>query len=163
MKKILLVSDTHGTLDDKVIKYAEDRDEIWHAGDIGNLDVTDQLSKLKPLKAVFGNIDGQTARRIFPKDLFFTCEDVRVWITHIGGYPGNYPAEIKQQFSTTPVDLFICGHSHILKVIYDKKFEHLHMNPGAAGSSGFHKVKTMLRFVIEGKNIKDLEVVEWKR
>lgn len=163
MKKILLLSDTHGTLDERVIRHSADRDEIWHAGDIGELKVTDRLSELKPLKAVYGNIDGQTARRIYPKDQFFTCEDVRVWITHIGGYPGNYPKEIKDQFARSPVDLFICGHSHILKVIYDKKFNLLHMNPGAAGNSGFHRVKTMLKFTIEGRNIKDLEIVEWPR
>jgi uncharacterized protein len=163
LKKILLLSDTHGFLDDRVLKYAEDRDEIWHAGDIGDLSVGDKLASLKPFRAVYGNIDGQTARRTYPKDLFFNCEDVKVWITHIGGYPDHYPATIKQQLISTPVDLFICGHSHILKVIYDKKLNLLHMNPGACGNSGFHKVKTMLRFTIEGKNIKDLDVVEWKR
>lgn len=160
MTKILLLSDTHGFLDDRILKYIDDRDEIWHAGDIGDLKVTDRLVGLKPLRAVFGNIDGQTARRIFPKDQKFKCEDVNVWITHIGGYPGNYPSEIKNELKVNPIDLFICGHSHILKVMYDKTHNHLHMNPGACGNSGFHQVKTMLRFTIEGKVIKDLEVIE---
>lgn len=163
MKKILLLSDTHGTLEQTVLKHASECDEIWHAGDIGDLKVADTLAALKPFRAVYGNIDGQAARRMYPLDLRFSCEEVKVWMTHIGGYPGKYPGRIKQLLTSDPVNLFICGHSHILKVIYDQKLHHLHMNPGAAGNSGFHSVKTFLKFSIEGKQIKDLEVVEWPR
>ncbi|MBC7607316.1 MAG: metallophosphoesterase family protein [Burkholderiales bacterium] len=160
MTKILLLSDTHSHIDDTILKYADWADEVWHAGDIGDLLVTDTLKKHKPLRAVFGNIDGDKARMEFPLHQRFLCEGVDVWITHIGGYPGKYNPNIRAALQGNPPKLFICGHSHILKVIFDKKLNLLHMNPGAAGKSGFHQVRTMLRFVIEGDKIKDLEVVE---
>ncbi|MFV8370574.1 metallophosphoesterase family protein [Flavobacterium sp. LB2R40] len=160
MKKILLLSDTHSHIDDLILKYVAQADEVWHAGDIGDLAVTDSLKKLKPLRGVYGNIDDATARLEFPLHNRFMCEDVDVWITHIGGYPGKYNATIKSVIETNPPKLFICGHSHILKVIFDKKNNLLHMNPGAAGKSGFHNVRTMLRFVIDKDKIKDLEIIE---
>lgn len=160
MKKILLLSDTHGHIDDTILKYVDQADEVWHAGDIGNLIVTDTLKKHKPLRAVFGNIDGDKARMEFPLNNRFLCEDVDVWITHIGGYPGKYSPAVKNEIESNPPKLFITGHSHILKVMFDKKLNLLHMNPGACGISGFHQIRTMLRFVIEGDKIKDLEVIE---
>ena len=160
MKKILLLSDTHGYLDERILKYAEEADEIWHAGDIGLISVTDALKKIKPLRAVFGNIDGTKVRMEFPLNQRFSCEGVDVWITHIGGYPGKYSPAIKEEIQQNPPRLFICGHSHILKVMNDKKLGLLHMNPGAAGVHGFHQMRTMLRFKIDGKEIKDLEVIE---
>ena len=160
MKKILLLSDTHSHIDDVILKYVDLADEVWHAGDIGNLEVTDTLKKHKPLRGVYGNIDDDKARMEFPLNNRFFCEGVDVWITHIGGYPGKYHQKIRAEITKNPPKLFICGHSHILKVIYDKKLNLLHMNPGAAGKSGFHQVRTMLRFVIDGDAIKDLEIVE---
>lgn len=160
MRKILLLSDTHGHIDDTILKYVDQADEVWHAGDIGDLVVTDTLKKHKPLRAVFGNIDGDKARMEFPLHNRFMCEDVDVWITHIGGYPGKYSPNIKNEIAINPPKLFITGHSHILKVMFDKKLNLLHMNPGACGIHGFHQVRTMLRFVIEGDKIKDLEVIE---
>lgn len=160
MKKILLLSDTHSHIDDTILKYVNLADEVWHAGDIGDLMVTDTIKKLKPLRAVYGNIDDAKARLEFPLNNRFFCEQVDVLITHIGGYPGKYNANIKSELTQNPPKLFICGHSHILKVIFDKKLNLLHMNPGAAGKSGFHQVRTMLRFVIDGDKIKDLEIVE---
>ncbi len=160
MKKILLLSDTHGHIDEIILKYVNQADEVWHAGDIGDLTVTDTIKKLKPLRAVFGNIDNHQARLEFPLHNRFLCEEVSVWITHIGGYPGKYSKIIKDELKLNPPQLFICGHSHILKVMFDKQYNLLHMNPGACGKSGFHKVRTMLRFAIEGNQIKDLEVVE---
>lgn len=160
MKKILLLSDTHGHIDDTILKYVDQADEVWHAGDIGDLIVTDTLKKHKPLRAVFGNIDGDKARMEFPLNNRFMCEDVDVWITHIGGYPGKYSPAVKSEVALNPPKLFITGHSHILKVMFDKKLNLLHMNPGACGISGFHQVRTMLRFFIEGDKIKDLEVIE---
>lgn len=160
MKKILLLSDTHGHIDDTILKYVDQADEVWHAGDIGNLIVTDTLKKHKPLRAVFGNIDDDKARMEFPLNNRFLCEDVDVWITHIGGYPGKYSPAVKNEIESNPPKLFITGHSHILKVMFDKKLNLLHMNPGACGISGFHQIRTMLRFVIEGDKIKDLEVIE---
>lgn len=160
MIKILLLSDTHSHIDDTILKYVNQADEVWHAGDIGNLAVTDAIKKLKPLRAVYGNIDDDKARLEFPLNNRFMCEGVDVLITHIGGYPGKYNQAIREELYNNPPKLFICGHSHILKVMFDKKLNLLHMNPGAAGISGFHQVRTMLRFVIEGDKIKDLEVVE---
>ncbi|WP_029037974.1 metallophosphoesterase family protein [Salinimicrobium xinjiangense] len=160
MKKILLLSDTHGHLDDAIIKYAQKADEIWHAGDIGTTAVSDALQKVKPLKAVYGNIDGTEIRKEFPLNNRFKCEEVDVWITHIGGYPGRYSPAVKEEIKANPPRIFISGHSHILKVMNDKKLGVLHMNPGAAGKQGFHLVRTMLRFVIDGKDIRDLEVIE---
>ncbi|MGO2358440.1 metallophosphoesterase family protein [Mesonia sp.] len=160
MKKILLLSDNHSYIDDRILTYARQADEIWHAGDIGDLKVTDQLKKIKPLRAVFGNIDGHEARKEFPLHNRFKCEEVDVWITHIGGYPGKYSPATREEIRENPPQLFICGHSHILKVMPDKKLNLLHMNPGACGKHGFHQVRTMLRFEIEGKEIKNLEVIE---
>ena len=160
MTRILLLSDTHNHFDEKIIKYAEPCDQIWHAGDIGMVAVTDKLIKLKPLIAVYGNIDGMDVRREFPEHQRFKCEDVNVWMTHIGGSPGKYSPEIRNVLIVKPPKLFICGHSHILKVMYDKKYHMLYMNPGSAGNYGMHKVKTLLRFTIDKTEIKDLEVIE---
>ena len=160
MKKILLLSDTHSHIDDRILHYAGEADEIWHAGDIGDLKVTDKLKALKPLRGVYGNIDNAEIRKEFPLNNRFNCEDVDVWITHIGGYPGKYSPAIREQIKRDPPKLFICGHSHILKVMNDKNLNLLHMNPGAAGKHGFHKKRTMLRFQIDGKEIKELEVIE---
>lgn len=163
MKKILLLSDTHGYIDESTIKYVRDVDEVWHAGDIGDLSVTERIQEFKPLKAVYGNIDDHIIRKEFPLHQRFICEGVDVWITHIGGYPGRYRPEIKDKINQNPPKLFIAGHSHILKVVNDKKLGLLHMNPGAIGKYGLHKVRTMLRFVIDRGQIKDLEVIEFKR
>lgn len=163
MKKILLLSDTHSYIDSQILKYVDQADEVWHAGDIGHLKVTDQIKKRKPLVAVHGNIDDAKIRQEFPEHQRFLCEEVDVWITHIGGYPPKYNVRVKDEIKLNPPKLFICGHSHILKVIPDKKLGVLHMNPGAIGKHGFHTVRTMLRFTIEGSDIKDLEVVEMKR
>jgi putative phosphoesterase len=160
MKKILLLSDTHSYIDDVILKYVNQADEVWHAGDIGDLIVTDTIKKLKPLRAVYGNIDDNKVQMEFPLHNRFMCEAVDVWITHIGGYPGKYNPSIKAEMTANPPKLFICGHSHILKVIFDKKHNLLYMNSGAAGESGFHQVRTMLRFVIDGDKIKDLEIIE---
>ena len=160
MKNILLLSDTHAHMDDRILHYAKQADEIWHAGDIGTLEVTDQLKKIKPLKAVFGNIDNAEIRKEFPLNNRFMCEEVDVWITHIGGYPGKYSPAVKEDIRKNPPKVFISGHSHILKVMSDKKLNLLHMNPGAAGKQGFHQKRTMLRFKINKKDITDLEVIE---
>lgn len=160
MQKILLLSDTHSYIDDQIIKFVKEADEVWHAGDIGSLEVTDSILKLKPLRAVFGNIDGKDIRAEFPLDLIFEIENMKVWMTHIGGYPNKYYPRIKETISDIKPNIFICGHSHILKVMYDKKNDLLHMNPGASGKHGFHKVRTMLRFVLDNGKIKDMEVIE---
>lgn len=163
MKTIGLISDTHSFLDVRFTKHLKKCDEIWHAGDIGNIEVTEELKKIAPLKAVFGNIDNHKIRLEFPENQRFRCEEVEVWMTHIGGYPGKYDKRISDSLCTNPPQLFICGHSHILKIMFDKKLNMLYLNPGAAGNSGIHKVKTMLRFVIDGKEIKDLEIIELER
>ena len=160
LKKILLLSDTHSHIDDAILKYVNLADEVWHAGDIGDLLVTDTLKKHKHLRAVFGNIDDAKARLDFSLHNRFMCEGVDVWITHIGGYPGKYNPNIREELQQNPPKLLICGHSHILKVQFDKKLNLLYMNPGACGKSGFHTVRTMLRFVIDGDKIKDLEIIE---
>ena len=160
MKKIGLLSDTHGFLDQKVFKYFENVDEVWHAGDIGDLAVVDQLKAFKPLRAVFGNIDGKEIRQIFPEDLHFELEGKKIFITHIGGYPGRYNARAKKIIEETHPDLFICGHSHILKIIPDKTFNLLHINPGACGNYGWHKIKTLVRFELAAGKIQNLEVIE---
>ncbi len=162
MQKILLLSDTHSYIDDAIFKHVKQADEVWHAGDIGDLTVVDKIKALKPLKAVYGNIDDAKARAEFPLHNKFKCEAVNVWITHIGGYPPKYNNRVRKELMVNPPDLFITGHSHILKVMPDKKLNLLHMNPGAVGKHGFHKVRTMLRFKIDGKNIKDLEVIEFQ-
>ncbi|WP_055445163.1 metallophosphoesterase family protein [Lacinutrix himadriensis] len=163
MTKILLLSDTHSYIDDAILKHVKQADEVWHAGDIGDLKVTDAIKKLKPLRAVYGNIDDDKARMEFPENNRFMCEGVDVWITHIGGYPNRYDIRIRDEIKRNPPKLFISGHSHILKVMQDKKLNLLHMNPGAAGKHGFQQVRTMLRFVIDGEKIKDLEVIESKK
>lgn len=160
MKKILLLSDTHSHIDDRILHYVTTVDEVWHAGDIGNLKVTDEIIQLKPLKAVYGNIDNAVIRNTFPLDQHFFCEDVSVWMTHIGGYPPSYNNRTKKLITEFKPRLFICGHSHILKVMNDKKNQVLHMNPGAAGKHGFHQKRTMLRFIINQTTIDQLEVVE---
>jgi putative phosphoesterase len=163
MKRIGLLSDTHGFLHPRIFPFFEKVDEIWHAGDFGDLETSDKLAEFKPLKAVYGNIDGNELRIVHPLHQRFMCEGIDVWITHIGGYPGRYERAVKPDIFTNPPDLFICGHSHILKVIYDKKLNFLHINPGAAGNKGFHRVCTAMRFVIDGKDIRDLEIWEMKR
>ena len=160
MTKILLLSDTHSYIDNAILKHVGWADEIWHAGDIGSLKVTDAISKLKPLKGVYGNIDDHIIQKEFPENNRFFCEGVDVLITHIGGYPPKYNIRTRDIIKENPPKLFICGHSHILKVMMDKKLGVLHMNPGACGKHGFHQVRTMLRFIIDGDNIKDLEVIE---
>ena len=163
MTKILLLSDTHSYIDNNILKYVKQADEVWHAGDIGDLKVTDTIKALKPLRGVYGNIDGTKVRLEFPEHNRFMCEDVAVWITHIGGYPPKYNAKIINEIKENPPRLFICGHSRILKVIPDKKLNLIHMNPGAVGKHGFHKVRTMLRFTIDGKKIDNLEVIEFSK
>ena len=163
MKQIVLLSDTHHKLDDRFFPHFENADEIWHAGDIGSLEVTDTLKKYAPIRIVYGNIDDKTIRTEFNANLYFKCEKVNVMMTHIGGYPGRYNKKILPIIEQANPDLFICGHSHILKVMYDKKNQLLHMNPGAIGDYGIHKVKTILCFTIEGKEIKNLRVVEFPR
>ena len=160
MKRIGLLSDTHGELDETVLAYFEECDEIWHAGDIGSLEVTDRLEALRPLRAVYGNIDDARIRREFPLDQRFICEGLDVWITHIGGYPGRYQKRVREVLKENPPGLLICGHSHILKIMPDKKYGLLHINPGACGTHGFHKVKTIVRFTIDEGKLKDVEVVE---
>lgn len=164
MKKILLLlSDTHSHMDDAVLNHVKQADEVWHAGDIGDLKVTDAIKALKPLRAVWGNIDDDKARVEFPENNRFTIEGVDVWITHIGGYPNRYNIRVREEITKNPPKLFICGHSHILKVMHDKKLGLLHMNPGAIGIHGFHNVRTMLRFTIDNGKIENLEVIEYPR
>jgi len=163
LKKILLLSDTHSYIDDRILEYAQQADEIWHAGDIGDISVTDKLAEIKPLRAVYGNIDDNKARAEFPLNNRFTLEGVDVWITHIGGYPGKYNPAIRKEITENPPKLFICGHSHILKVMPDKQLGLIHMNPGAVGKHGFQKVRTMLRFELNKGRIENLEVIEFKK
>lgn len=162
MTRIGLLSDTHGFLDEAIFRYFEDCHEIWHAGDFGNIDIANTLVKKSglPVKGVYGNIDGYDVRSVYPQKLTWHCEDVIVYMTHIGGYPNKYAPGIKQELINHKANLFISGHSHILKVMYDDKINCLHMNPGAAGKQGWHKVRTLLRFTIDKKNIKDCEVIE---
>lgn len=163
MVRIGLISDTHNYLDESVFRHFEQCDEIWHAGDFGTSAVSDQLKVFRPLKGVYGNIDGYDIRSQFPEKLRWKCEDVAVFMTHIGGYPGKYAPEIKKEFKVEVPQLFICGHSHILKIMYDEKIKCLHMNPGAAGHQGWHKVRTLVRFSIDGSDIRDCEVIELGR
>ncbi len=160
MVRIGLLSDTHGWWDEKYLQYFEPCDEIWHAGDIGSLEVAQRLNAFRPLRAVYGNIDGQEIRKIYPQVNRFTVEGAEVLIKHIGGYPGNYDPSIRGSLLVRPPKLFISGHSHIVKVLYDKTLGMLHINPGAAGQSGFHKVRTLVRFAIDNGEFKDLEVIE---
>lgn len=160
MTNIGLLSDTHGYWDEKYLHYFSNCQEIWHAGDIGSLQLAQQLAQTKTLRAVYGNIDGQDIRSIYPQYNYFTVENVRVLMTHIGGYPGHYYPSIKGQLDSLKPNLFVAGHSHILKIMYDQKLQCLHLNPGAAGKSGFHKVRSLLRFVIDKDDIKDMEIIE---
>ena len=163
MKKILLLSDTHGHVDDHIMKYVKESDEVWHAGDIGTTQVTDTISNLKPLRAVFGNIDNHELRFSFPDELLFECEDINIYMTHIGGRPGRYSKGISEKIKSLKPKIFICGHSHILKIQFDKVNQLLFINPGAIGKHGFHKVRTMVRFVIDKSDIKNMQVIEVKR
>jgi putative phosphoesterase len=160
-KQILLLSDTHGYIDDKILNWVSQVDEVWHAGDIGTQDVTDALKAQTPLRAVYGNIDGHELRSEFPEHQRFNLEGVDVWITHIGGYPNRYSKQIKEKIKIDPPRLFISGHSHILKVMNDKKLGLLHMNPGAVGIHGFHQKRTMLKFTLDKGQIKNLEVIDF--
>jgi putative phosphoesterase len=160
MTRIGLISDTHSFLDDAVFKHFEQCDEIWHAGDFGNIELADKLAAFKPLRGVYGNIDGKEIRQTYPENLRFKCEDVDVWMTHIGGYPDRYDLRIREEIYANPPQLFISGHSHILKVIYDKKINCLHLNSGAAGKQGWQKVRTLMRFSIDGNKIQELQVIE---
>lgn len=160
MRRIGLISDTHSHFDTSISKYFSEVDEIWHAGDIGSLDVMDSLEEIAPVIGVHGNIDNHKVRAEYPMDLRFECEGVDVFMTHIGGYPGRYNKRVREIFDFDPPKLYICGHSHILKVIPDKRYGLLHINPGAAGVHGLHKMKTIVRFTLEEGIIKDLEVVE---
>lgn len=160
MTKIGLLSDTHSHWDDKYLHYFEQCDEIWHAGDIGSLEVAQQFAAFRPFRAVYGNIDGQDIRKLYPQVNRFTADGAEVLIKHIGGYPGNYDSSIRGSLLAHPPKLFVSGHSHILKVKYDKTLDMLHINPGAAGISGFHKKRTIVRFVINSGEFKDLEVIE---
>jgi uncharacterized protein len=165
MTRIGLISDTHGYLDEIVFEHFNNCDEIWHAGDFGD-GVAEEISRLSDgdrknsVKGVYGNIDGTDIRTKFPEQLVFMCEDVKVMMRHIGGYPPRYNPETKKELLIHQPQLFISGHSHILKIMYDEKLQCLHINPGAAGKHGWHKVRTVVRFAIDGKNIKDCEVIE---
>lgn len=163
MTRILLLSDTHSYIDDDILKYVKQADEVWHAGDIGDLSVTDTIKKLKPLRAVYGNIDDHKARVEFPENNRFMCEDIEVLMTHIGGYPPKYNIRTRDSIKANPPRIFISGHSHILKVMPDKRYNLIHMNPGAVGKHGFHKVRTMIRFTIDRKSIENLEVIEFPK
>lgn len=160
MKKILLISDTHGHLDQKIQKYINGVDQVWHAGDIGTTNVTDSISGFKPLKAVYGNIDGHLLRSQFPENQIFICEGVKVLMTHIGGYPGRYNPRVRKLILEHKPQLYICGHSHILKVMHDRRNGLLHMNPGACGIQGFHKFRTLLRFELNQRKIENVEAIE---
>jgi len=160
MKKVGLLSDTHGYWDEKFAQYFSVCDEIWHAGDIGSEEILNRLEIIKPVRAVYGNIDSHLMRTLCPKILRFKIEDIEVMLTHIGGYPGRYEPEIRKELYEQPPKLFVCGHSHVLKVVYDNHLQMLCLNPGAAGKYGFHQVRTLMRFVINGENIQDMEVIE---
>ncbi len=163
MTRIGLISDTHNYLDEAVFTHFKDCDEIWHGGDFGTITIAEQLRNFKPLRGVFGNIDGQDIRSEYPEELIFTCEQVKVFMKHIGGYPPRYTPQVRPVIIAEHPQIFISGHSHILKVMYDDKLKCLHMNPGAAGLQGWHKVRTLIRFVIDGDNIKNCEVIEIKK
>ena len=160
MKRIGLLSDTHGFWDDRYAEIFDECDEIWHAGDIGTMELADRLSELKPLRAVCGNCDGGDLRRIYPEILRFRCEEADILIKHIGGYPGRYDRSIREKLISRPPHLFISGHSHILKVIFDPAINCLHINPGAAGLQGWQQVRTLVRFTVDGCQFKQLEIIE---
>lgn len=162
--KIGLISDTHGFLDPGVSDHFKDCEEIWHAGDIGTLSVANELESLKPLRGVHGNVDGIDISSRFPEDLFFECEGLQIWITHIGGTPPRYNPRVNKLLAIRRPDIFICGHSHILRVAKDPSQDGLlYINPGAAGNHGFHHMKTIIRFEIESRNVKNMEVIELGR
>jgi uncharacterized protein len=160
MTKVGLLSDTHGFVDPAVYKHFKDCDEIWHAGDIGHVQVIDDLSKFKTLRAVYGNIDGHVVRSAVPEDLVFEIDGIKIFMTHIGGSPGRYNLRVKSLMQLYKPNIFICGHSHILKVLYDQQMNHLHINPGAAGNHGFHHVKTLIRFDLHQGKPANMEVIE---
>jgi uncharacterized protein len=160
MTRIGLISDTHGYLDEAVFQHFEHCDEIWHAGDFGSAEIANKLEEKKVLKGVYGNIDSQEIRTVYPEKLIFMCEDIKVMMRHIGGSPPGYNPDTKIDLQKNRPQLFICGHSHILKIMYDDKLQCLYMNPGAAGRQGWHKTRTLIRFAIDGPNIKDCEVIE---
>ena len=162
MTRIGILSDTHGLLDERIFEHFASCDQIWHAGDWGSLEVVTKLQAFKPLRGVWGNIDGYEVRSLFPQHNRFKCEEVKVWLTHIGGYPGKYNPLVRPSIFQQPPNLFVCGHSHILKVQFDKSLNLLHINPGAAGKYGIHKVQTLVRFEIDGDKIQHLEVIELK-
>lgn len=163
MIRIGIISDTHGLFDDKLRDFLSEVDVIWHAGDFGNLQTADTIAAFKPLVGVYGNVDDARVRLVYPQYQCFSCEGVKVLMTHIGGYPGRYEPEVRGNIDQYKPRIFISGHSHILKVMPDRKRNLLHINPGAAGISGFHHVRTAVRFVIDGGDIRDLEVGEWQR
>lgn len=163
MKRIGLLSDTHNYLDAQVFDHFKNCDEIWHAGDFGTMELADQLSSFKPLKGVYGNIDGNDVRAAFPEVNVFNCEDVKVLMIHIGGYPPKYNASSKKLIHEYAPQLFISGHSHILKIMYDEKTSCLHINPGAAGKQGWQKVRTLVRFSVDGSSIRNCEIIELLR
>lgn len=163
MKIVGILSDTHGTFDGKLESFFSDADILLHAGDIGNIETADKIEGLHLFKAVYGNIDDHKVRVVYPELKMIKIEDVKIMITHIGGYPGHYNSAFLQEIVKYRPNIVICGHSHILKVVYDKKHDHLHINPGAAGCMGFHTVRTAIRLKIDGDRIFDLEVGEWKR
>jgi uncharacterized protein len=163
LTKIGLLSDTHSYIDDAVFEHFAQCDEIWHGGDFGSIEVIEKLQSFKPLKGVYGNIDDGKIRTDFPEILVFNCEEVKVMIKHIGGYPPKYNSETKKQIIEQKPQLFISGHSHILKIMYDEKLNCLHINPGAYGKQGWHKVRTLVTFCIDGKQIKDCNVIEMPR
>jgi len=161
MPKIGLLSDTHGFLDDKVFTYLKDCDELWHAGDFGSLELSQKLSDFKPLRGVYGNIDDKDIQLIHPKNLEFEVEGFRIWMTHIGGYPGHYAPDVRKKLAENPPDIFVCGHSHILRVMTDKKYNNMvTLNPGAAGNQGFHQIKTIMRFDLNEKRIENMQAIE---
>jgi putative phosphoesterase len=163
MRKIGILSDTHSYLHPKLFEFFRDCNEIWHAGDIGTVELADEISRFKPLKAVYGNIDGTEIRKQFPVAILEKVEDVKILMMHVGGFPGHYPKNIRDFLETKHPDLFICGHSHILKVMYDMRYHFLLINPGAAGKYGLHQSITMVRLTLDGKDIRDLEVLDIPR
>lgn len=163
MKRIGLLSDTHAYWDPKYLEYFAECDEIWHAGDIGSVEVAERLAEFRPLRAVVGNCDGGDLHLMYPQKLRWNCEGADVLMTHIGGYPGRYDRSIRNQLYTRPPKLFVCGHSHILKVQYDQQLHLLHINPGAAGLQGWHQVRTLVRFTADQGQFRDLEVIEIPR
>ena len=163
MKRIGVISDTHNTFDEQLKEFLRDVDEIWHAGDFGSIELADQIASFKPMKGVWGNIDGGMMRRAYNEFCCFQCGNKRVLITHIGGYPRHYSPAAVRMIQTSKPDIFIAGHSHILKVMFDPIYQLLHINPGAAGQYGFHKVRTAIRFTINGDDIRDMEIGEWPR